>query len=146
MKGTEAQLDQTSATTTTTYLAMMLVTQTVMIAAMSSGKMQYPSRHIDWKKPMLPPNRTTLSVSTMAPREITPNTICRSQAHACRQGVWRGKGELPGRQGVLRGDACMRPLPGAMLDGSRQLLGHHARQGMVEATHRKDVCRMLGAH
>ena len=30
-----------------------------------------------WKKPMLPPSRTTLTVSTMAPNDTMANTVCR---------------------------------------------------------------------
>ena len=47
MNGTDAQELQAKVIKTTIHLAMMLVTQMVMIAAMSSGKMQYPNKHID---------------------------------------------------------------------------------------------------
>ena len=60
MKGTDAQELHANAIRTTIHLAIMLVTQIVIIAAMSKGKMQYPSRHMDWKNPMLPPSSTTL--------------------------------------------------------------------------------------
>jgi len=61
------------------HLAMILVTQMVMMAATSNGKMQYPSRHIDWKKPMFPPRRTTLHVSTTAPADREANTSCKQK-------------------------------------------------------------------
>jgi len=62
------------------HLAMMLVTQIVMMAATSNGKMQYPSRHIDWKKPMFPPRRTTLHVRTTAPADREANTSCKQKS------------------------------------------------------------------
>ena len=76
MKGTDAQELHASAIKTTIHLAIMLVTQIVIIAAMSKGKMQYPSRHMDWKNPMLPPSSTTLQVRTTAPADNVANTNC----------------------------------------------------------------------
>lgn len=47
MNGTDAQEHHDRATRTMIHLAIIFVTQTVMMAATSNGKMQYPSRHID---------------------------------------------------------------------------------------------------
>ncbi len=74
--GTDAQLDHAVHTPTTTQRATALCTKLVTRDAMARGKMQYPNRHMDWKKPILPPNRTTLSVRTTAPRDTTANTSC----------------------------------------------------------------------
>ena len=76
MKGTDAQELHASAIPTTIHLAIMLVTQIVIIAAMSKGKMQYPSKHMDWKNPMLPPSSTTLHVRTTAPADNVAKTNC----------------------------------------------------------------------
>ena len=80
INGTEAQELQANATSMTIHLAMMFVTQTVTMAAISSGNIQYPSKHIDWKKPMLPPNNTTLQVKTTAPSDRLAKTSCTDQA------------------------------------------------------------------
>lgn len=74
MKGTDAQELHARAIKTTIHLAIMLVTQMVITAAMSRGKMQYPSKHMDWKKPMLPPSSTTLQVRTIAPADNVAKT------------------------------------------------------------------------
>ena len=63
-------------TTTTIHRAIMLVVHAVTIAATSMGNRQYPSRHMDWKKPMFPPSSTTFTVSTTAPAAHVPKTNC----------------------------------------------------------------------
>ena len=83
MNGTDAQEHHDRATNTMIHRAMMLVTHIVMMAATSSGKMQYPSRHIDWKKPMFPPSSTTLQVRTTAPADSDANTSCMSKFSMC---------------------------------------------------------------
>lgn len=76
--GTEAHELHANATKTTIHLAMIFVTHTVTIAAMSKGNMQYPSRHIDWKNPIFPPSSTQLHVRTTAPSVRLAKTSCRT--------------------------------------------------------------------
>lgn len=61
------------------HLAIGDLTNKQIMAAVSSGNRQYPSRHRDWKKPMVPPSRMTLTVRMMAPMDKRVKTSCKKE-------------------------------------------------------------------
>ena len=76
-KGTLAQDAHAIAIGIKTHLAIVDLTSRQIIAAVSNGNKQYPNKHNDWKKPMVPPNKMTLTVRMMAPMERRVKTSCK---------------------------------------------------------------------
>lgn len=74
--GTLAHDAHMTANGMTIHLTMGFRTNRNRIAATFKGNKQYPNRHRDWKNPIVPPKRTTLTVSTRAPMDSNPNTSC----------------------------------------------------------------------
>jgi len=81
-KGTLAQDAHAMPTGIKIHFTRLGVTNRQINAAASRGKRQYPSRQRDWKKPIVPPSKTTLTVRMIAPMETRPNTNCCREENA----------------------------------------------------------------